>query len=131
MIEHPYLIAFALIEQKTTRAMPLGGKSLKHVIPSEFQPGQAGEGLAMELLMRVFQRSEDAPLRRAAGENSLFLVLIPMEYLQDKIPLIKSEWLKSGDNKKFFSQLYDLCEGVWALNFSKGHGIQFSRLDKD
>ncbi|MFM7550873.1 MAG: hypothetical protein ACKO8I_18830, partial [Cyanobacteriota bacterium] len=67
MAEAPYLIALALLEQDGQRAMPLQGKSLGEARPSDGGPGEEGRGQALELLVRVWQRSEQAPLRRAAG----------------------------------------------------------------
>ena len=128
MIEHPYLIALALIEQKAQRAIPLGGKSLKEEINSTYEPGEKADSLVRELLIRVFQRSETAPLRRVAGERSLLLILISMEVMQSKIPLVKSQWIKTGDNEKLFSELEALCEEVWAVNFTRDEGVRFSRF---
>ena len=76
MKEHPYLIALALIEGQGNRAMPLGGKSLKETSKLNYEPGDLGEKLSLQLLLRVLQRSEDSYLRRAAGDKSLLLIQI-------------------------------------------------------
>ncbi|MFM7635478.1 MAG: hypothetical protein ACKO7Z_07860 [Cyanobacteriota bacterium] len=78
MAEAPYLIALALLEQDGQRAMPLQGQSLREARPSDGDPGEEGRGQALELLVRVWQRSEQAPLRRAAGRVSLLLAEVPM-----------------------------------------------------
>ncbi len=121
-----YLIAFALIEQNGLRAMPLGGKSIKQKIddPSTEQNDVAGS-LAKELLLRVFQRSEDGPIKRAASDQSLLLVQISMEAMYSKIPLLKSKWIESGDTEAFFKHLEDISCDIWKLTFSREEGIQF------
>ena len=89
-MDYPYLVAIALIKEKGSRAMPIGGKSLKESIRVNDDPGEIGENLAKELLIRVFQRSEKGNLRRAAGDRSLMLIQISMELMQEKIPYIIS-----------------------------------------
>lgn len=128
MIEYPYLIALALIEQEGKRLMPLGGKSLKEEIKLEEDPVEIAETLVKELLLRIFQRSEDGSLRRASGDRSLLLIQVPMLEMQGQIPLLKSKWIESGDDEKLCSELIDICQGVWSLTFSRNEGTKFSRL---
>ncbi len=129
MNENPYLIALALIEQKGLRALPLGGKSLKESIDISKGPGEIGSKLIEQLMLRVFQKSEDGALRRANGDKSLLIIQIPMILMTDKIPLIKSEWIKSGDSSKLLLKIKEVSKGVWSTNFSKEKGVLFSRLD--
>ncbi len=126
MSELPYLVALALIEQEGIRAMPLGGKSIRHPITKDSDPGELGQTLAKELLLRVFQRSEDGPLRRVEGDRSLLLIQVQMEAMQESIPLIKAEWIATGNGEAFLEKLEKLCDGVWSLNFTRDNGIQFS-----
>ncbi len=128
MTDYPYLIALALIEQNGERAMPLGGKSLRSIIDEGDNPGKRGEALAMELLLRVFQRSDEGACKRIEGDNSLLLIQISMETMQKEIPHLKKQWIDSGNSEQFFHNLQNICDGVWALAFSRNEGIRFSKL---
>ncbi len=129
MLLYPYLIALALIEQEGIRAMPLCGKSLKEVIQEDSDPGFQGENLANQLLIRIFQKSEKAPLRRAAGDTSLLFLQIPMEELQGTLPACKADWIRSADTALFLSRLNSICHGIWTLQFNRDDGLKFKRLD--
>ncbi len=123
-----YLVALVLIEEGDKRAMPLGGKSIKEPLGSNDNPGAFGEELAKELLLRVFQRSENGSLRRAAGSRSLLVIHISLESMQDDLPRLKSEWIQSGDFQQFISGLKIASEGVWSLSFSRENGITYSSV---
>ena len=125
MVDSQYLVALALIEQKGSRAMPLGGKSIKYKSSDIDSPGLEGEGLVLELLLRVFQRSDEVPLRRAAGDKSLLLINISMDLMQSHIPLLKSEWIDTGDTKTFLLKLIKLCTSIWSFNFNREDGLHF------
>ena len=58
MADAPYLIALALLEQNGERAMPLQGKSL----PADGDPGEVGREQALDLLTRVWHRSDAGAL---------------------------------------------------------------------
>ena len=72
----------ALIDQQGRRALPLGGRSQKELAPQGEAPEALGHALVLELLLRVWQRSDQGVLQRAAGADSLLLVELPMERLQ-------------------------------------------------
>ena len=127
-MEHPYLIALALMEQDGSRLLPLGGKSIKKALLPNANPGETGESLILQLLLRVIQKSETAPLRRAYKTQSLLLIEIPMISMQEKIPLIKAEWISSGNNPRFMSELQTISTKVWSVSFEKGQGVHFSKL---
>jgi hypothetical protein len=95
MADAPYLIALALLEQNGTRAMPLQGKSLRDPIPTGGDPGDEGRRQVLELLVRIWQRSDSGLLQRAAGSNSLLLAEVPIEALQLQLPQLKANWLTS------------------------------------
>lgn len=128
MAEAPYLIALALLEQGGRRAMPLQGKSLKEPIPADADPGEEGHRQALELLVRVWQRSENGPLRRAAGGSSLLLAEVPMAALMDQLPALKAQWIASGDTAALTRELLALGGGVWSLNLEQRGPLQFNRL---
>ena len=129
MAEFPYLIAIALVEQEGGRAMPLGGKSLGDVIHREDLPGEKGKGIALELLLRLFQRTDENTLKRVAGEESLLIVEMPMEEMQLKLPLLKAKWLKTGDTENFMIEMKKNCIGLWTVKFVRYEGIKFLRYE--
>ena len=119
LAETPYLIALALFEQDGQRAMPLAGRSQKSAVPEGEVPEVLGHSLALELLLRVWQRSDDGPLRRIAGSGSLLLVEVPMERLSEDLPAVKAAWLNSGDTGRLMAGLREMSLRGWTLTVSK------------
>lgn len=119
MAETPYLVALALIEQGGARALPLAGRSLKADEADADQPTEAAHGLALELLLRVWQRSDDGVLKRACAEESLLLVELPMERLPEDLPALKAAWLNSGDTEVFREGLRAICGRAWTMSIAK------------
>ena len=74
MASQDYLIAIALIEQNSVRAMPLGGKEIKDNLDDKNIFNKLGEDVILNLLLRVFQRSDEGPLKRASEDSGLLLV---------------------------------------------------------
>ena len=74
MASQDYLIAIALIEQNLVRAMPLGGKEIKDNLEESENFKKLGEEVTLNLLMRVFQRSDEGSLKRTSEEKGLLLV---------------------------------------------------------
>ena len=66
MASQDYLIAIALIEQNLVRAMPLGGKEVKDNLEDPENFKKLGEEVVLNLLLRVFQRSDEGALKRAS-----------------------------------------------------------------
>ncbi len=128
MLEYPYLIAIALIEQEGKRLMPLGGKSLSKHIKNDQDSITIGQTIIQELLLRVFQRSEELPIKRSYGEKSLLLVQVSMDKMQESIPLIKAEWIKSGETENLIYQLNEICDGVWQVLFTRDEGIHCKKI---
>lgn len=124
----PYLIALALLEQGNERAMPLQGKSLKQAISADGTPGEIGERLVAELLLRIWQRSEQGALRRAAQDHSLLLVEVPIEALQTTLPALKAAWIRSGDLEALLQDLAAQASGLWRLELPHRQAPQFIRL---
>ena len=119
MADAPYLIALALFDQDGRRAMPLAGKSQVVVAAEGDAPEQLGKELALDLLLRVWQRSDDGPLQRAAAVDSLLLVELPMERLPEDLPQIKADWLSSGDTTTFLEALQRIASRAWRLSSEK------------
>ena len=128
MADAPYLIALALLEQNGERAMPLQGKSLREPLPVDGDPGDVGRMQALELLTRVWQRSDQGALGRAGGEHSLLLVAVPIEALQEDLPALKAQWLNGGDTAALVQGLAALGTGVWSLNLEPRQPLAYARL---
>lgn len=119
MADAPYLVALALIEQEGKRALPLAGRSMNAEASAAEQPTQMAHALALELLMRLWQRSDEGPLRRACGVESLLLVELPMESLPEALPVLKAAWLNSGDTAAFQAGLRAMCRRIWTMGVAK------------
>ena len=128
MADAPYLIALALLEQNGERALPLQGKSLREPLPADGDPGEVGRQQALDLLVRVWQRSDQGPLARAAGDHSLLLVTVPIEALSEQLPALKARWLNSGDTPALLQELQQLASGVWSLTLEPRQPLGYQRL---
>ena len=115
MADTPYLIAMALFDQQGRRALPLAGRSQAEVAPIGEAPELLGHALALDLLLRVWQRSDEGSLQRAAGLYSLLLVELPMERLPEDLPAIKAAWLKTGDTEAFKVALQAMSSRGWTI----------------
>ena len=105
MASQDYLIAIALIEQNLVRAMPLGGKEIKDNLEESENFKKLGEEVILNLLMRVFQRSDEGALKRASEEKGLLLVHMHPKRMQKELPFIKSEWIRDGDTPVSYTHL--------------------------
>ena len=119
MADTPYLIAMALFDQQGRRALPLAGRSQAEVAPIGKAPELLGHALALDLLLRVWQRSDEGLLQRAAGLYSLLLVELPMERLPEDLPAIKAAWLKTGDTEAFKVALQAMSSRGWTMAVEK------------
>ncbi|MEB3235610.1 MAG: hypothetical protein VKM98_09300 [Cyanobacteriota bacterium] len=128
MADAPYLIAMALVQQGEQRSLPLQGKSLRAAIAPGEDPGEVGRQQVLELLLRIWQRSDAGPLQRTSQQHSLLLAEVPMEALQQQLPQIKADWLNSGDSTALLSQLRDLAGGLWMVQLEPRAALQFVRL---
>ena len=128
MADAPYLIALALLEQGEGRALPLQGKSLREPLAPDADPGAVGHQLALDLLMRVWQRSDQGPLQRAAADHSLLLITVPIEALQEQLPALKAAWLNTGDTAALLQGLRPITSGVWSLVLEPRQPITYQRL---
>ena len=133
MANAPYLVALALVELDGKRALPLTGKSQSATAasaPAENDsandPGDDGRTLALELLLRLWQRSDGEPLQRAAGDSSLLLIEIPLDVMSEQLPLLKASWLASGDTAAFETSLKALVIRGWRMGIAKYEPVSFS-----
>ena len=125
MADAPYLVALALVEISGKRALPLTGRSQAAAAVEAAEPGEAGRSLALELLMRLWQRSDEGPLQRAAGDGSLLLVEIPIEVMSEQLPLLKASWLSGGETQVLLDSLQGLVSRAWRITFAKYEPVSF------
>ena len=131
MASQDYLIAIALIEQNSLRAMPLGGKEIKENLDSNESFNKLGEEVILNLLLRVFQRTDEGPLKRASEDKGLLLVHMHPKRMQKELPFIKSEWIRDGDTNQFLKYLGNLSKEIWTASFIKYKGIEFTSIAKN
>jgi len=125
MADAPYLVALALMEIGGKRALPLSGRSQPASAAEASDPGDVGRTLALELLLRLWQRSDEGAIQRAAGENSLLLVELPLELMSDKLPLLKARWISDGDTAAFQDALKGLALRGWRIVFEKYEPVSY------
>lgn len=125
MAETPYLVALALVELNGKRSLPIAGRSQGEAAAHHADPGQEGLGLALELLLRLWQRSDEGPLQRAAGDTSLLLVEIPLAVMSETLPSLKARWLADGDTQTFQAGLQALAHRGWRVVFAKYEPVSF------
>lgn len=125
MADTPYLVALALVVSEGKRALPLTGKSQAADAAGAVDPGEDGRTLALELLLRLWQRSEEAPLQRAAGEASLLLVELPLEEMSEQLPLLKANWISGGETAAFLTGLEGLSTRAWRITIAKYEPVSF------
>jgi hypothetical protein len=125
MADAPYLVALALVEFGGKRALPLTGKSQPASAAEAVDPGEDGRTLALELLLRLWQRSEEGPLQRAAGEASLLLVELPMELMSEQLPLLKANWIAGGETAALLTSLEGLAIRAWRITIAKYEPVSF------
>lgn len=125
MADNSYLVALALIEQDGRRSLPLTGKSQPAAAAAASDPGETGRSLALELLLRIWQRSDDGPLRRAAGPDSLLLVELPLEVMSEQLPVLKANWIATGDTAALLDGLKTLVQRGWRIHVAKYEPVSF------
>ena len=126
MANAPYLVALALVELDGKRALPLTGKTQSATAAEAQDPGDDGRTLALELLLRLWQRSDGGPLQRAAGDSSLLLIEIPLDVMSEQLPLVKASWLATGDTAALEASLKALVIRGWRLGLAKYEPVSFS-----
>ena len=126
MADAPYLVALALVEQEGQRRMPITGKSQAAGAAGAAEPGEAGATLALELLLRLWQRSDAGALQRAAGDASLLLVEMPLEVMSERLPQLKAAWIAGGETAQFLEQLKGHSLRSWRVSIAKYEPVTFT-----
>jgi hypothetical protein len=127
MADVPYLVALALLEIGGKRALPLAGRSMPASATGAADPGEEGRTLALELLLRLWQRSDEGPIQRLAGENSLLLAEVPLDLMSEQLPLLKASWIAGGDTTELLKKLEGLASRGWRIVFVKYEPIAYQR----
>ncbi len=128
MEEQKYVIAIALAEQNNKRLMPLGGKTFTGVDILSQSSKKEVEKIILDLLLRLFQRTTEGSLKISNDENGLLLAEISFESMHKNIPVIKSNWINSGDTDTLIEKLNSICSNLWRVQFKKHEGILFNNL---
>ena len=128
MEEQKYVIAIALAEQNKKRLMPLGGKTFAGVDTLSQSSKKEVEKIILDLLLRLFQRTTEGSLKISNDETGLLLAEISFESMHNNIPVIKSNWINSGDTDTLIENLNSICSNLWSVQFKKHEGIMFNDL---
>ena len=131
MASQNYLIAIGLIEQNNERAMPLGGKEIKLDISENENFNTLANDVVLNLLLRLFQRTDDGAIKRLSEEKGLLLVHMHPKRMQKELPFIKSEWIRDGDTNQFLQYLGNLSKEIWTASFVKYKGVEFTSIAKN
>lgn len=132
MADAPYLVTLALVEREGIRECPLAGQCRSFTSRSSpkapsADPGEDGMLLALQLMLRLWQRSDGGPFRRAAGDDSLLLVELPWEVLSEKLPLLQTKWIWDGDTPRLINSLKALARRGWRLSIAKSEPVSIRR----
>ena len=128
MEEKKYVIAIALAEQNNKRIMPLGGKTFSGVDTLSQSSKKEVEKIILDLLLRMFQRTTEGSLKISNDETGLLLAEINFESMHSNIPIIKSNWINTGDTDSLIEKLKSICSNLWSVKFQKHEGIMFNDL---
>ncbi len=128
MEEQKYLIAIALAEQNNRRLMPLGGKTFAGIDDISQAPKKEAEKIILDLLLRLFKRTTEGNLKISNKDTGLLLAEISFENMQNNIPVIKSNWINTGDTDTLIENMKSICSNLWSIQHKKHEGIIFDDL---
>jgi len=117
--DSPYLVALALVTFGGRRALPLTGKSQGDAAAEASDPGEVGRGLVLDLLLRLWQRSDEGALQRASGDSSLLLLQMPLEVMTEQLPQLKADWISGGETTALLSGLQAIALKGWRIEIAK------------
>ena len=128
MQEQKYLIAIALAEQNNKRLMPLGGKTFAGADALSQANKEKAEKIILDLLLRLFKRSNEGNLKISNNESGLLLAEISFESMQKNLPIIKSKWINDGETDDLIENLKSISSNLWSVQYKKHEGIIFNDL---
>ncbi len=128
MEEQKYVLAIALAEQNNKRIMPIGGKTFSGFDTLNQSTRKYFEKIILDLLLRLFQRTNEGSLKISNDKTGLLIAEISFENMHKNIPVIKSNWVNSGDTDTLIEKLKSICSNIWSVQFKKHEGIIFFDL---
>ena len=128
MEDQKYLIGIALADQNNKRLMPIGGKTFARVDASNHAPKKEAEKVILDLLLRLFKRTNEGTLKISNEKTGLLLAEISFESMQNNLPIIKSNWINDGNTDKLIDKLKTICSNLWSVQYKKHEGIIFNDL---
>ncbi len=128
MSDNNYLVAVALYQQNEKRYMPLNGKSIGKRSFSDEGFENLCKEISLELLMRIWQKSDQNSVKRYCKNISIVIVELPLERIQNNMKPLKSQWLLNGDTKSFLDQLSNISIRSLHLSWAKYDGISLSKF---
>ena len=128
MEDQKYLIAIALAEQNNKRLMPIGGKTFSGVDSENQAPTKEAERILLDLLLRLFKRTTEGNLKISNEETGLLLAEISFDNMQNNLPIIKSNWINTGNTDDLIEKLNSICSNLWNIKYKKHEGIIFKEL---
>ena len=128
MTETFYLICIGLIDQGEKRIMPIGGKSIGEAYLSDSKLEVLFSPIALELLVRIIQRSQEGSIKAAASDKSILIVKIPMNSMQEDLPSLKRDWIQNGNTEKFLRDLRKISKRIWSTDFVRYEGLEFREI---
>ena len=128
MEEQKYLIAIALAEQNNKRLMPIGGKTFTGIDSENQPPTKEAEKILLDLLLRLFKRTNEGNLKISNDETGLLLAEISFESMQNNLPIIKSDWINTGNTDTLIDKLKSISSNLWSIKYKKHEGIIFNDL---
>tara|TARA_Y100001968_G_scaffold163470_1_gene149472 strand:+ start:581 stop:976 length:396 start_codon:yes stop_codon:yes gene_type:complete len=130
MEEQKYLIAIALAEQNNKRIMPIGGKTFVSNDSVSQVPIKEAEKILLDILLRLFKRTTEGKLKVSNIETGLLLAEIIFENMQRDLPIIKSNWINTGDTDTLIEELNSICSNLWSIQYKKHEGMIFNKIMK-
>ena len=128
MQEQKYLIGIVLAEQNNKRLMPLGGKTFNEVDSLSQAPKKEAEKIILDLLLRLFKRTNEGNLKISNNETGLLLAEISFENMQNNLPVIKSNWINDGNTDNLIDKLKLISSKLWSIDYKKHEGVIFNNL---
>ena len=108
--------------------MPLGGKTSAGVDTLSQSSIKEVEKIILDLLLRLFQRTTEGSLKISNDKSGLLLAEINFESMHNNLPIIKSNWINTGDTDTLIEKLKSICSNLWSVQFKKHEGIFFNNL---
>ncbi len=119
MADAPYLVCLALVEQDGQRRLPVAGKSQTQATAPGDAPGVLARSLVLELLIRLWQRTDQGAIARACGEESLLLLELPLEWMTNELPSLKAAWINGGATESLLIGLQRHTVQGWRVSIAK------------